>query len=68
MWCRDYVDFNASMERLEADLQQYINTSFDRSTSIRDSLVLLKKFQEVRMADRAGLPASHATLVPDHDS
>lgn len=62
------MDFNASMERLEADLQQYINTSFDRSTSIRDSLVLLKKFQEVRMADRGNLTANHATLVSDHDS
>jgi len=42
---RDYVEFSASMESLEKFLQQYINQAFDRSISIMDSLVLLKKFQ-----------------------
>lgn len=45
--CRDYVDFNGSMEVLEGELQQYINASFDRCTSIRESLLLLRKFQDV---------------------
>ena len=44
---RDYVEFNVSIAELETSLQQFINDSFERITSIENSLTLLKKFQAI---------------------
>jgi len=42
---RDYVEFNVRISELEANLQEFINESFESITSITHSLNLLKKFQ-----------------------
>jgi dynein heavy chain len=44
---RDYVEFNVRISGLEGNLQQFINESFARITSITHSLNLLQKFQSV---------------------
>ncbi|GBG33121.1 Dynein heavy chain 5, axonemal [Hondaea fermentalgiana] len=44
---RDYVEFNVAISDLESSLQQFINDSFERITSIENSLNLLKKFQAI---------------------
>lgn len=44
---RDYVEFNIQIADLEASLQQFINVSFDSTTSIEQSLLLLKQFQSI---------------------
>lgn len=44
---RDYVEFNVKIGELEAELQQFINNTFDQITSIEKSLHLLQKFQSI---------------------
>jgi dynein heavy chain len=44
---RDYVEFNVKITDLEANLQAFINQSFDSISNIEHSLQLLKKFQNI---------------------
>jgi len=44
---RDYVEFNVAISDLENSLQQFINDSFEKITSIENSLNLLRKFQAI---------------------
>lgn len=48
---RDYVEFNVRITDLEANLQHFINESFESITSITHSLSLLKKFQLILHRD-----------------
>lgn len=48
---RDYIQFNMRITDLEAQLQQFINRSFESITSIEASLTLLKKFQSILQRD-----------------
>ena len=56
---RDYVEFNVHITNLEGRLQHFINSSFERSSSIHHSLDLLKKFKAIIHRD---------TLKTDLDS
>jgi dynein heavy chain len=44
---RDFVAFNVLVSEVEADLQKYIDKSFENIKSVEDSLKLLKKFMKI---------------------
>lgn len=44
---RRFVEFNVGVSKLEQDLQGYINKSFEKISSIDNSLKLLKKFETI---------------------
>ena len=44
---RDYLEFNANIQELEAALQSFINQSFESINSTDHALTLLKQFQNI---------------------
>jgi dynein heavy chain len=48
---RDYVEFNVLIAELESRLQQFVNKSFQNSSSIMHSLNLLEKFKSILHRD-----------------
>ena len=44
---RRFVEFNVGVSKLEQDLEGYINKSFEKISSIDNSLKLLKKFETI---------------------
>ena len=48
---RDYVEFNVHISNLEAEVQQFVNHSFEHVFSTNHSLNLLYKFQNILQRD-----------------
>lgn len=44
----DYNSFRKNVQDLEADLQQFIDKSFEHISSTEQSLVLLDKFSQIK--------------------
>jgi dynein heavy chain len=65
---RDFVEFTVRVSELENKLQQFVNDSFDRMSSISKSLDLLRKFQEILQRDvlRADLDAKLGVLLQNY--
>ena len=66
---RRFVEFNVGVSKLEQDLQGYINKSFEKISSIDNSLRLLKKFEKIlkRGSLQAVLNNKYSQILTNRD-